>query len=111
MIILLPLNKNNHYKENKIQSEKVKEKPKKEIRYKTKKAGNYSKASQSNPEPINIDTRSIEKNILSKTMSKKDIIDLIESRSNSIDIEAISNEIIEKISLNMEIDRRRNGIF
>ena len=99
------------YKENKIQSEKVKEKPKKEIRYKTKKVGNYSKASQSNPEPINIDTRSIEKNILSKTMSKKDIIDLIESRSNSIDIEAISNEIIEKISLNMEIDRRRNGIF
>ena len=99
------------YKENKIQSEKVKEKPKKEIRYKTKKVGNYSKASQSSPEPINIDTRSIEKNILSKTMSKKDIIDLIESRSNSIDIEAISNEIIEKISLNMEIDRRRNGIF
>ena len=44
-------------------------------------------------------------------MSKKDIIDLIESRSNSIDIEAISNEIIEKIRLNMEIDRRRNGIF
>ena len=99
------------YKENKIQSEKVKEKPKKEIRYKTKKVGNYSKASQSSPEPINIDTRSIEKNILSKTMCKKDIIDLIESRSNSIDIEAISNEIIEKISLNMEIDRRRNGIF
>ncbi|MDO4503992.1 MAG: hypothetical protein Q4B84_02470 [Clostridia bacterium] len=99
------------YRENVIPYKKSEEKKKKDLGSKNKKIGKINPQNENISEPIKIDTKEIEKNILSKTMSKKDIINLIDSRNNSIDIEAISNEIIEKVNMSLEMDRRRNGIF
>ena len=99
------------YRENIVPYKKTEEKQKKDLASKTKKVGKIKAENENISEPIKIDTKAIEKNILSKTMSKKDIINLIDSRNNSIDIEAISNEIIEKVNMSLEMDRRRNGIF
>ena len=97
------------YRENIVPYKKTEEKQKKDLA--SKKVGKIKAEDENISEPIKIDTKAIEKNILSKTMSKKDIINLINSRNNSIDIEAISNEIIEKVNMSLEMDRRRNGIF
>ncbi len=58
-----------------------------------------------------IDTRKIEKSIMEKTMSKKDIMQLIESYMGGINIDSISQSVIEKVDEKMKFDRQRNGIF
>ncbi len=57
------------------------------------------------------DTQKIEKNILAKTMSKKDIVNLIESYMNNINVDAISETVIGRFESKMKFDRHRNGIF
>lgn len=62
------------------------------------------------PKPI-IDTKKIEKSIMAKTLSKNDVISLIESYMKGIDIDSISKSVIEKVDEKMRFDRQRSGIF
>lgn len=58
-----------------------------------------------------IDTKSIEKNIMSKTMSKEDIVSLIQSYMKGIDVESISDRVINKVERKFTMDRHRRGLF
>ena len=48
---------------------------------------------------------------MSKTMSKKQIEDLIKSYMSKIDIGNISKIVMDGVERKIAIDRRRNGIF
>ena len=61
--------------------------------------------------PEIFDTKAIEKNIMAKTLSKKDVVGLIESYMQEINVEAISKEVVGKVEQKFKMDRRRNGIF
>lgn len=58
-----------------------------------------------------IDTKSIEKNIMSKTMSKEDIVNLIQTYMKGIDVESISDRVINKVERKFTMDRHRRGLF
>ena len=58
-----------------------------------------------------IDTKKIEKSIMAKTLSKDDIIGLIESYMKDINIDSISKNVIEKVDEKIRFDRQRSGIF
>lgn len=66
-----------------------------------------SKAEQ---KPV-IDVKKIEKKIMANTMSKKDIVDLIESYMQGIDVNSISQSVLDRVDEKMRFDRQRNGIF
>lgn len=55
--------------------------------------------------------KALEKSILSKTLSKKEVEGLIRSYVKGIDTEAISNLVMDKVERKFRIDRRRQGIF
>lgn len=57
------------------------------------------------------DLNLIEKQLLKKILSKKDVVDIIKSQLKDINIENISKFVIEKVQRRAVIDRRRNGIF
>ena len=80
---------------------------------KVKPIKNKEKIRIEKKEPIEkvLDTKKIEKNIMEKTMSKKDIVSLIESYMQSINIDSISQSVIEKVDEKMQFDRQRNGMF
>lgn len=61
------------------------------------------------PEIMN--AKAVERKIREKTMGKKEIIDLIESYLKNINVENISEIIMDKVENQMMMDRRRNGIF
>lgn len=61
--------------------------------------------------PIKIDTQAIEKNIMSKTLSKEDIVGLIQSYVKDINVESISNKVIGKIERRAVLNRHRQGVF
>lgn len=58
-----------------------------------------------------IDTKKIEEKIMSKTMNKKQIEDLIKSYISKIDIGNISKIVMDGVERKIAMDRRRNGIF
>lgn len=62
------------------------------------------------PKPF-LDTKKIEKNILAKTLSKSDIVNLIESYMKDIDVNSISRKVIEQVDEKMKFDKQRVGIF
>lgn len=61
--------------------------------------------------PEIMDAKAVERKIREKTMGKKEIIDLIESYLKNINVENISEIIMNKVENQMMMDRRRNGIF
>lgn len=61
--------------------------------------------------PKIVDTKAIEKNIMAQTLNKKDIVALIKSYMNGIDVESISQNVIGKVERKLAMDKRRNGIF
>ena len=69
------------------------------------------KISSQREEPIKIDTQAIEKNIMSKTLSKEDIVGLIQSYVKDINVESISNKVIGKIERRAVLNRHRQGVF
>ena len=58
-----------------------------------------------------MDAKAVERKIRERTMGKKEIVDLIESYMRDINIENISEIIMNKVENQMMMDRRRNGIF
>ena len=59
----------------------------------------------------NINTKDLEKNILSQTLNKDEIVDLIESYMKNININSISSVVIDKIERKISINNRRRGII
>ncbi len=58
-----------------------------------------------------IDTKKIEKNIMAKTLSKNEIVDLIKSYMKDVNVDSISRNVIERVDERMKFDRQRSGIF
>lgn len=58
-----------------------------------------------------IDTSKIEKNILSKVLTKKDIENLIRSYVEGINVDSISAAVMSRMERKSQIDRQRRGIF
>lgn len=58
-----------------------------------------------------VDVKKIEKDIMSKTMSKKDIMDLVESYMKDIDVETISRSVMDRMDERVKFDRQRSGAF
>lgn len=61
--------------------------------------------------PEVMDAKAVERKIKEKTMGKKEIVDLIESYMKNINVENISEIIMNRVENQMMMDRRRNGIF
>ena len=61
--------------------------------------------------PEVMDAKAVERKIRERTMGKKEIVDLIESYIKDINIENISEIIMDKVESQMMMDRRRNGVF
>lgn len=90
------------------ESEQGKTKSKDNVVYKNQST---KKISSQREEPIKIDTQAIEKNIMSKTLSKEDIVGLIQSYVKDINVESISNKVIGKIERRAVLNRHRQGVF
>lgn len=69
------------------------------------------RSSKNVDKPITIDTKSIEKNILSKTLSKKDVMKMIQSCMKDINIDSISDKVVGKVEGKLMMDRRSRGFF
>ena len=52
-----------------------------------------------------------QQNILSKTLSKKDVMNMIQSCIKDINIDSISDKVVEKVEEKLMIDRRSRGFF
>lgn len=61
--------------------------------------------------PEVMDAKAVERKIREKTMGKNEIVDLIKSYMKDINIENISEIIMNKVENQMMMDRRRNGVF
>ena len=62
-------------------------------------------------QPEVIDTKQIEKNIISKTLSRSDVEQMIRSHLKKVNVDDISREVMGRVENKMRMDRRRNGIF
>ncbi len=62
-------------------------------------------------QPEVIDTKQIEKNIISKTLSRSDVEQMIRSHLKKVNVDDISREVMGRVESKMRMDRRRNGIF
>lgn len=62
-------------------------------------------------QPEVIDTKQIEKNIISKTLSRDDVEQIIHSHLKDVNVDTISREIMGRVEHKLRMDRRRNGIF
>ena len=90
------------------ENEQGKTKSKDNVVYKNK---DMKKISNQPDKTIKIDTKAIEKNIMSKTLSKEDIVGLIQSYVKDINVESISNKVIGKIERRAVLSRHRQGVF
>lgn len=90
------------------ESDQEKAKSKNNVVYKNQ---GTKRISSQREEPIKIDTQAIEKNIMSKTLSKEDIVGLIQSYVKDINVESISNKVIGKIERRAVLNRHRQGVF
>ncbi len=61
--------------------------------------------------PNTLDAKAMEKRVMANTLGKKEIENLIKSYIGDIDIESISQVVINKIERKFSIDKRRSGIF
>lgn len=91
------------------ETDKVKKSEKKKLSS-FKGSGRVKSENKVEKKPV-IDVKKIEKNIMSNTMSKKDIVDLIESYMKSIDVNSISQLVMDRVDEKLKFDGQRNGIF
>lgn len=62
-------------------------------------------------QPEVIDTKKIEKEIISKTLKKDEVEDMINSRMKKINIDVISREVMGRVENKLRMDKRRRGVF
>lgn len=90
------------------ENEKEKTNSKDNVIYKNQDIKRISKQPDNS---IKIDTKAIERNIMSKTLSKEDIVGLIQSYVKDVNVESISNRVIGKIERRAVLNRHRQGLF
>ena len=91
------------------EAEPVPEKPKKSNA--TIKGKNDALRSKVISQQEKIDTKSIEKSIMAKTLSRNDVEMMIDSRLGGINIEAISRAVINKVESKIRLNNKRTGVF
>lgn len=62
-------------------------------------------------QPEVIDTKRLEKDIISKTLSKNDVEKMIHSYMRNVNVDTISKEVMGRVETKLRMDKRRNGIF
>ena len=62
-------------------------------------------------QPEVIDTKRLEKDIISKTISKNDVAQMIKSYMKNVNVDTISREVMGRVENKMRMDKRRNGVF
>lgn len=97
--------KEKYVPESNVRKDKIQRKPD------LKHTQRVDKSDRSIDKPITIDTKSIEKNILAKTLSKKDVMNMIQSCMENINVDSISNEVVGRVERKLMMDRRRRGFF
>lgn len=93
-----------------ITAEKAEKTQHPETRRTSQKAGETPHIEQI-VQPEVIDTKKIEKDIISKTLSKNDVEQMIHSYMRDVNVDTISREVMGRVENKMRMDKRRNGIF
>ncbi|MDO4199280.1 MAG: hypothetical protein Q4D57_00740 [Clostridia bacterium] len=62
-------------------------------------------------QPEVMDTKKLEKDIISKTLSKNDVAQMIQSYMRDVNVDTISREVMGRVETKLRMDKRRNGIF
>lgn len=91
------------------ETEPVKKEPKKSGT--TIKGGNEALRNKIIAKQEKIDTKSLEKSIMAKTLSRNDVEMMINSRLSGINIEAISRAVINKVESKIKLNNKRIGAF
>ena len=93
-----------------ITAEKVEE-AKRSEKYKSSSESSETPHIKEIVQPEVIDTKRLEKDIISKTLSKNDVEQMINSYMKDVNVDNISREVMGRVETKMRMDKRRNGIF